>query len=44
MELLSQYIERHLGDEALRPIWQRHRQRTRTAEPGAAERQRKGKR
>jgi hypothetical protein len=31
MELLSQYIERHLGADALRPTWHRHRQRTRTA-------------
>jgi hypothetical protein len=30
-KLLSQYIERHLGADALRPTWQRHRQRTRTA-------------
>jgi hypothetical protein len=31
VELLSQHIERHLGADALRPTWQRHRQRTRTA-------------
>ena len=31
VELLSQFIERHLGADALRPTWQRHRQRTRTA-------------
>ena len=30
VELLSQYIERHLGADALRPTWQRHRQRMRT--------------
>jgi hypothetical protein len=33
IELLSQYIERHLGDEALGPIWRRQRQRSRTAAP-----------
>jgi hypothetical protein len=31
VELLSQYIEHHLGADALRPVWQQHRQRTRTA-------------
>jgi len=31
VELLSQYIERHLGEDALGPVWQRHRQRSRTA-------------
>jgi hypothetical protein len=30
VELLSHYIERHLGADALRPTWQRHRQRART--------------
>jgi Relaxase/Mobilisation nuclease domain len=33
VELLSHFIERHLGEEALGPVWQRHRQRTRTAIP-----------
>jgi hypothetical protein len=33
VELLSQFIERHLGDDALGPVWQRHRQRIRTALP-----------
>jgi hypothetical protein len=33
VELLSQFIERHLGDDALGLVWQRHRQRTRTAIP-----------
>jgi len=28
VELLSEYIERHLGDDALGPVWQRHRART----------------
>jgi hypothetical protein len=28
IELLSQYIERHLGDDALGPIWRRQRSRT----------------
>lgn len=32
-ELLSRYVERHLGEDALGPVWQRHRQRTRTAPP-----------
>jgi hypothetical protein len=31
MELLSQFIERHLGADALRPTWHHHRQRTQTA-------------
>jgi hypothetical protein len=31
IELLSQYIEHHLGADALRPVWQQHRQRSRTA-------------
>jgi hypothetical protein len=29
MELLSEYVERHLGAEALHPTWQRYRQRRR---------------
>jgi hypothetical protein len=33
VELLSRYIEHHLGEDALGPVWQRHRQRTRTAIP-----------
>jgi hypothetical protein len=33
VELLSRYIEHHLGEDALGPVWQRHRQRSRTAIP-----------
>jgi hypothetical protein len=30
VELLSRYVERHLGEDALGPVWRRQRQRTRT--------------
>jgi hypothetical protein len=33
VELLSQFIERQLGEDALGPVWQRHRQRTRATTP-----------
>jgi hypothetical protein len=32
VELLSEYIERHLGEDALGPVWRRHRARTATRE------------